>query len=105
MSEIKEIAATLRELFARATPQNIDTAQKTHSEDLLECPFCDGDAYVDGKTFTNYDHCAIGVQFFGIGAEHLRAEQLYRGLIEYVPRLLDLVDPAQTSALDNEAKP
>jgi hypothetical protein len=96
MSEIKEIIATLRELFARATPQNIDSAQKKGEGDIYECPFCTGEGYVDCATFTNYDHCAIGVQFFGIGAEHLRAEQLYRGMIQHVPRLLDLIEPAQT---------
>lgn len=96
MTEINEIVVTLRELFARATPQIIDGAQKTRDE-VHECPFCSGEGEVDGKTYVNYDHVAIGVQFFGIGAEHLRAEQLYRGLIEHVPHLLDLVDPAPTS--------
>ena len=96
MSDIKEISAKLRELFAQVTPQAIDTAERK-DDGTYECPFCGGEGEVDGESYTNFDKVAIGVQFFGVGSEHVRAEKLYRALIEHVPRLLDLVDPALTS--------
>jgi hypothetical protein len=96
MSEIKEIAAKLRDLFAQVTPQAIDTAERK-DDGTYECPFCGGEGEVNGESYTNFDKVAIGVQFFGVGPEHVRAEKLYRALIEYVPRLLDLADPALTS--------
>src|SRR5687767_1846842 len=82
--------AALRELVEKATPQNIDTAEEI-SPGIYECPLCH-DGSIEGVTFTNYDNAAIGVQFFGIGSEHKRAEALFRQIVKDLPSLLDEVE-------------
>ena len=50
--------ARLRELLAKATPQNINTAESVEAG-TYECPLCAGEGDVDGVTFTNYDGAAL----------------------------------------------
>ena len=43
--------------------------------DYVECPHCDGGTVDAGNDYCNFDGAAIGVQFYGIGTEHVAAEQ------------------------------
>lgn len=79
--------AELERLLVKATPQKIETAEQTEDGDY-ECPLCQTQGYVEGHTYCNYDGVAIGVQFFGIGDEHVDAEALFRKTIAALPSLL-----------------
>lgn len=81
--------AELRELLVKATPQDINSAERT-DESLMLCPTCEGDGEVTCETYTNYDGHPQGVQFFGVGNAHLEAAALFRRLIQHAPALLDL---------------
>lgn len=69
---------TLEASAKAATPQRIDTSEAVEQNGHTECPWCDGQGEVTADTYTNYDDCAIGVQFFGIGHEHVNAEKYFR---------------------------
>jgi hypothetical protein len=96
--ELKEIEARAK----AATPGDLDTVPSPPTEyggceesNYYECPFCCGDGSVDGRTYTNFDRVAMGVQFFGIGDEFGRYESYFRtmspsttlALVEEVRRL------------------
>lgn len=85
----------LRGLAERATPQRIDTAETVEKNGHMDCPWCDGQGEVSVDTYTNYDDCAIGVQFFGIGHEHVDAENYFRAVKPAViTGLLDTITEA-----------
>lgn len=73
---------TLAEIKAAAeaaTPQNFDSAQEKRGGDWCDCPLCDGDGELKVESdYLNYDGVALGVQFYGIGPEHIAAEAFYR---------------------------
>lgn len=67
----------------KATPGDLDTTPTKGDygfvrEEWLECPACGGSGEVEGKTFCNFDHKALGVQFFGIGNDFQNYEQFFR---------------------------
>lgn len=69
----------LKALAEAATPQNFDTAEAVSEGGWIECPSCGGEGHIDlGNDYCNYDSCALGVQFYGIGDEHVMAEAYYR---------------------------
>lgn len=71
----------LERLAKAATPQNIDAAEIIEGDEgkTIECPACSGEGYVSLEgDYCNFDGCAIGVQFYGIGNEHGAAERYYR---------------------------
>jgi hypothetical protein len=79
---VEDLIKRLKEAAQAATPQNLDTAQTVERyEDgsHITCPTCDGEGYAElNSDFCNYDGKAIGVQFYGIGPEHLVAEAYFR---------------------------
>jgi hypothetical protein len=69
----------LKALALAATPQDFDSAQIKREGGWADCPTCGGDGTVSlGKDYCNYDGAALGVQFYGIGDEHVKAEAYYR---------------------------
>lgn len=70
----------LEALARAATPQNLDTAQdSTKPTGYIECPDCGGEGTVElTADYCNYDGKAMGVQFYGIGPEHVAAEAFFR---------------------------
>ena len=85
--------AALRELAKACTPQNIDSAERIDKFDTVSCPLCDGDGQVECDTYLNYDGCATGVEFFGVGDEHVNAEKFFRACDpQTVTALLDYID-------------
>lgn len=72
----------LKELALAATPQNLDTAQEKLEgfiDGYIECPCCGGEGTVKlNADYCNYDGAAMGVQFYGIGPEHVAAEAFFR---------------------------
>jgi hypothetical protein len=106
---VEDLIKRLKEAAQAATPQNLDTAQTVERyEDgsHITCPTCDGEGYAElNSDFCNYDGKAIGVQFYGIGPEHLAAEAYFRAaspaaileLIALIERLT-----ARLTALESE---
>lgn len=84
----------LRALAEAATPQEFDTAQECVEGVWIECPVCDGQGEVEQFVqYHNYDGAALGVQFYGIGDEHVNAEAYYRAANpKTVLALLDRID-------------
>ena len=75
MSEYKE----LKRLAELATPQDFDSAQAASEGGWIECPCCGGEGSVEiGIDYLNYDDVAQGVQFYGVGEEHVNTEAYYR---------------------------
>lgn len=73
----------LKKAALAATPQNLDSAEIVENpqtgEKFLECPCCGGEGSVKlHADYCNYDGHALGVQFYGIGPEHLAAEAYFR---------------------------
>jgi len=81
----------LRGLLARATPGDLTTAERAQDE-VIECPVCQGDGEVEAKDYCNFDHKALGVQFYGIGHEFGAHEELWREVMAQLPALLDEVE-------------
>ncbi|HZX80498.1 MAG TPA: hypothetical protein VFE72_06065, partial [Lysobacter sp.] len=96
----------LREVLAlleKATAFDVETAE--HRDiGLHDCPLCDGEGAVEGTTYTNFDRVATGVQFFGVGNEHVHLERAvlaaYRFLREHGAAL---AAPAQGAVPDGWA--
>lgn len=87
-----EMIAELRALRVDATAGDLNTAEIAKTDEWLDCPFCAGEGSVDGVTYINYDAAAVGVQFFGVGAQFVANEALYRALLPALPRLLALAE-------------
>ena len=77
MTDLDQKVRELRALAEKATPGDLDSADHTGSGSY-ECPCCGGDGQAEGKTFTNFDGYAIGVQFFGVGNEFANYEACFR---------------------------
>ena len=91
----------MRAAAEKATPGDLDTVPNPpseyggHSSGVYKCPACDGQGEVDGASYCNFDGVALGVQFFGIGNEHVNYEAYFRAvrpaavlaLLDYVERL------------------
>lgn len=83
----------LTELLAKATPGNLLTAESV-TDEVIECPVCQGEGEVDARDYCNFDHKALGVQFYGIGDEFLAHERLWSAVMNVLPTLLDQHDAA-----------
>jgi hypothetical protein len=76
---------------AVSTPGDIDSAPKSGEygfkevDKWYECPACAGRGEVQGSTYCNFDDKPLGVQFFGIGAEHGQWEAYFRA---FPPRVV-----------------
>lgn len=80
MTDITELAQSLKVAAEKVTALNLDTAQEVRDEDgYLECPVCGGEGSVDAeRDYCNIDGVALGIQFYGIGEHHGLAEQYFR---------------------------
>ena len=68
----------LEALARAATPQDFDSAEGKN-QGYIECPTCGGDGEVElTADYCNYDRAPLGVQFYGIGPEHVAAEAFCR---------------------------
>jgi len=102
----------LEALARAATPQNLDSAEDaTKPTGYIECPECGGDGTVElTADYCNYDGKAMGVQFYGIGPEHLAAEAFFRAanpaavlkLIALARRAAPVSAPIAGDALSDE---
>ncbi len=102
---------TLDRLKAAAlacTPLDIDTAQFTKGEDDVDCFYCGGEGFVHLEaTHGNFDNCAIGVQFFGIGNEFGAADRYLReaspktilGLIAHIEAMAGELEAAKAQQI------
>lgn len=107
MNITKQERDKLRELAQAATPQNLDSAEdSTKPSGYIECPHCGGDGSVElTADYCNYDGVAMGVQFYGIGPEHLAAEAFFRAANPTtILALLDMIDRPAASG-DVQANP
>jgi len=69
----------LRVLAKAVTPQDFDSAEIVCNGGWIECPSCCGEGNLEiDNDYCNYDSAALGVQFYGIGEEHINAEAYYR---------------------------
>lgn len=70
----------LKALAMAATPQNLDSADTANRQDgCFYCPVCDGSGEIEAiHDYCNYDGVPLGVQFYGIGSEHVAAENYFR---------------------------
>jgi hypothetical protein len=106
---VEDLIKRLKEAAQAATPQNLDTAQTVERyEDgsHITCPTCGGEGYAElNSDFCNYDGKAIGVQFYGIGPEHLAAEAYFRAASPAaILELIALIEQqaARLTALESE---
>lgn len=97
-----EHIATLK-LAARAvTPQDIDGAERIESRpdgSYITCPACEGEGCIPFESdYCNYDHVAIGVQFYGVGTEPGAAEAYFRAAKPAtILALLDRLERAESA--------
>ncbi|MBU9592711.1 hypothetical protein [Burkholderia multivorans] len=99
-----DMIVALKQAALAATPQNIDSAQSIdHYNDgrYIECPCCSGEGSVELEAdFLNYDGKALGVQFYGIGAEPGAAEAYFRAASPAnTLALLDRLERAEAAPL------
>ena len=97
---------TLKKAALAATPQNLDSAEIINREPgLVDCPTCGGDGYAQFHAdYCNYDGHALGVQFYGIGPEHLAAEAYFRAASPAVVlALIERVERAESRIAELEA--
>jgi len=77
-----EQIATLKQTALAVTPQDIDSAERIENRpdgSYLTCPACEGEGSIPFEAdYCNYDHIAIGVQFYGIGTAPGAAEAYFR---------------------------
>lgn len=96
MTEIEKKALALverlRGLFEKATPGDLNTAERHTLSEYVECPMCGGDGEVGATDYCNFDGVALGVQFYGIGKEFGAHEKLWSELIKSTPVMLDLIE-------------
>lgn len=91
--EIKLDLDAIEAAAKAATPQDFDSAEETSNGGFINCPTCDGEGSVElGRDHLNYDGVAIGVQFYGVGDAHVKAEAFLRAtnpavVLELIRRL------------------
>lgn len=89
---IAGLCERLRAALEGVTPGDLDTSDHIGSGNY-NCPCCEGEGAVEGKTFTNFDGFAIGVQFFGVGDEFAKYEAFFRAANPQTVRaLLDTLE-------------
>lgn len=98
----------LKSAARAATPQNLDTAQSAdHYNDSrdIPCPSCGGEGSVELEAdFLNYDGKALGVQFYGIGAESGAAEAYFRAASPAaVLKLIERLERAESALAAHSA--
>ncbi|MEQ9887628.1 hypothetical protein ABRP55_13870 [Pectobacterium zantedeschiae] len=89
---ISEVIAEVKAAAESSTALNLDSAQLVRDEDgCFECPVCCGEGSVDAENdYCNIDGAALGVQFYGIGEEHVLAEKYFRSVSpSNITRLID----------------
>ncbi|HHG0751296.1 TPA: hypothetical protein ACPUHN_002897 [Klebsiella pneumoniae] len=99
MTDITELAQSLKVAAEKVTALNLDTAQEVRDEDgYLECPVCGGEGSVDAeRDYCNIDGVALGIQFYGIGEHHGLAEQYFRiATPSNILALVEVLEKAQT---------
>lgn len=78
----KEMIATLKQAALAVSPQDIDSAERIENRpdgSYLTCPACEGEGCIPFESdYCNYDHIAIGVQFYGVGDGFGKAEAYFR---------------------------
>jgi hypothetical protein len=90
--DIAGLCERLRAALEGVTPGDLDTSDHIGSGNY-NCPCCEGEGAVEGKTFTNFDGFAIGVQFFGVGDEFAKYEAFFRAANPQTVRaLLDTLE-------------
>ncbi len=75
--DIAGLCERLRAALESVTPGDLDTSDHIGNGNY-NCPCCEGEGAVEGKTFTNFDGFAVGVQFFGVGDEFAKYEAFFR---------------------------
>lgn len=84
---IAGLCERLRAALEGVTPGDLDTSDHIGSGNY-NCPCCEGEGAVEGKTFTNFDGFAVGVQFFGVGDEFAKYEAFFRAANPQTVRVL-----------------
>lgn len=97
-----EHLATLKQAALTVTPQDIDGAERIESRpdgSYITCPACEGEGCIPFESdYCNYDHVAIGVQFYGIGTEPGAAEAYFRAAKPAtIIALLDRLERAESA--------
>ena len=91
----------LEKLIAEATPGDLSTAELSR-EEVIECPVCGGDGEVDAVDYCNFDHKALGVQFYGIGKEFGAHEKLWSYFMNNAPTILEALTERASMAAEIE---
>ncbi|MFH5249845.1 hypothetical protein ACGTRS_01220 [Burkholderia semiarida] len=99
-----EQIATLKQAALAATPQDIDSAERIGNRpdgSYLTCPACEGEGCIPFESdYCNYDHIAIGVQFYGVGEGFGKAEAYFRAARPAtILALLDRLEHAEAALL------
>jgi hypothetical protein len=97
--DIAGLCERLRAALEGVTPGDLDTSDHIGSGNY-NCPCCEGEGAVEGKTFTNFDGFAIGVQFFGVGDEFAKYEAFFRAANPQTVRAL--LDTLERQAAENK---
>ncbi|WP_244368172.1 hypothetical protein [Burkholderia pseudomallei] len=97
-----EHIATLKLAASAVTPQDIDGAERIESRpdgSYITCPACEGEGCIPFESdYCNYDHVAIGVQFYGVGTEPGAAEAYFRAAKPAtILALLDRLERAESA--------
>ncbi|WP_342704225.1 ead/Ea22-like family protein [Burkholderia arboris] len=97
-----EHLTTLKQAALAATPQDIDGAERIESRpdgSYITCPACEGEGCLPFESdYCNYDHVAIGVQFYGVGTEPGAAEAYFRAAKPAtILALLDRLERAESA--------
>jgi len=85
--DIAGLCERLRAALEGVTPGDLDTSDHI-GRGNYNCPCCEGEGAVEGKTFTNFDGFAVGVQFFGVGDEFAKYEAFFRAANPQTVRVL-----------------
>ena len=91
----------LEKLIAEATPGDLSTAELSR-EEVIECPVCGGDGEVYAVDYCNFDHKALGVQFYGIGKEFGAHEKLWSYFMNNAPSILEALTERASMAAEIE---
>lgn len=86
-SKLEQLVEKLEALAAAATVGDLTTAERYRPEEWFECPFCE-DGEIKAADYCNFDHKALGVQFYGIGPEFGAHEKLWSELVNNLPTIL-----------------
>ena len=102
MTDRAALADELARLAAKATPGRLETAETSSHDDVIECPVCDGCGEVDASNYCNFDHKALGVQFYGIGEEFGAHEALWSKLANNLSTIIAALRAEPAKPVDRE---